>query len=74
MSRSRQSSKFFALLACLVLLISAVGCQSDSVLSPVEGSGGDDAGSTYNGTSSAPQDKASDQDGPALSSFGDVNG
>ncbi len=73
MSRLRHITKSFALLACLAFLLAALGCSSDSVLAPVEGSGGDDAGSFFDGSSSAPKDK-SDDHGPLMSEFSDVGG
>ncbi len=56
MSRSRHTLKSFALLACLALLLAAMGCEQGSVLAPVDDPGGVNAEPDFYGISSAPTD------------------
>ena len=68
MSRIRQITKSFALLACLTLLFFSFGCSGDSVVAPASGPEDVTAGSDYEDVSSAPE-------GPSLAQQGeDVGG
>ena len=67
MSRSRHTTKTFALLACLALLFAAVGCNEGSMVTPVDGPGGVGIESDFYGILSTPDD-------PALLNAGKVYG
>jgi len=67
MSRSRHTTKTFALLACLALLFAAVGCNEGSMVTPVDGPGGVGIEPDFYGTLSTPDD-------PALLNAGKVYG
>jgi len=54
MSRSRHTTRTFALLACVALLLAALGCKEGSVLAPVDEPGGANTGSNFYGISSTP--------------------
>jgi len=58
MSRSRHTTKTFALLACLALLFAAVGCNEGSMVTPVDGPGGVGIEPDFFGTLSTPDDPA----------------
>jgi hypothetical protein len=70
MSRSRHITKSFALLACLVLLVSTLGCSGDSVVSPVDGFNGDSIESPTGSESTPKGDPQADLGNYA----GDVSG
>ena len=67
MSRSRHTTKTFALLACLALLFAAVGCNEGSMVTPVDGPGGVGIEPDFYGTLSTPDD-------PALLAAGKISG
>lgn len=67
MSRFAHTLRPFALLACLALLLAAVGCNEGSVVAPVDGPGGVATDPVLFGISSTPDD-------PDLSSAGVVRG
>ena len=67
MSRSRHTTKTFALLACLALLFAAVGCNEGSMVTPVDGPGGVGIEPDFYGTLSTPDD-------PALLAAGKIDG
>ncbi len=63
MSRSRHTTKSFALLACLTLLFAAMGCNEGSMVAPVDGPGGVGVEPDFYGSSSTLDNPALPRDG-----------